>query len=114
MAEALLPLLEAKWVLREADKDLVVMVHDAEYQKAGRRHRIISTLTLEGKDKLFSAMAKTVGMPMALFAEMMLEAGVSDYPKGVQIPNMPQIYEPVLQKLADHDIRFHEVETVLS
>ncbi len=114
MAEAFLPLLEEKWALGEADKDLVVMVHDAEYHKAGTRHRIISTLTLEGKDKLFSAMAKTVGMPMALFAEMLLEEGAGDYPKGVQIPNMPQIYEPVLEKLAEHGIRFHEVETVLS
>lgn len=114
MAEALLPLLEEKWVLREEDKDLVVMVHDAEYEKDGSRHQIISTLTLEGKDKLFSAMAKTVGMPMALFAEMLLEEGAALYPKGVQIPNMPQIYEPVLAKLAHHGIRFHEVETALS
>lgn len=108
MGEALLPLLEEKWVLHEEDKDLVVMVHDAEYEQDGTRHRITSTLTLEGRDKLFSAMAKTVGMPMALFAEMLLEEGAGEYPKGVQIPNMPQIYEPVLERLAAQGIVFHE------
>jgi saccharopine dehydrogenase (NADP+, L-glutamate forming) len=109
LTDAMLPLLEAKWVLQDTDKDLVVMVHDAEYVQSGTRHRIVSTMTLEGKDKLFSAMAKTVGMPMALFAEMLLEEGAGAYPKGVQIPNLPQIYEPVLERLADHGIRFNEV-----
>lgn len=113
MAEALLPLLEEKWVLRDADKDLVVMVHEAEFRKGSRNYRLVSTLTLEGKDKLFSAMAKTVGMPMALFAEMLLEEGAGNYPKGVQIPNMPQIYEPVLARLAENGIRFHEIEMAL-
>ncbi len=113
MGEALLPLLEEKWMLHERDKDLVVMVHDAEYTQAGQRHRIISTMTLEGKDRLFSAMAKTVGMPMALFAEILLEEGTGAYPKGVQIPNMAQIYEPVLERLAAEGISFREEETRL-
>ena len=97
-------------MLNEADKDLVVMVHEAEFEKDGQKHQITSTLVLEGKDKRFSAMAKTVGMPMALFAEMLLTEGAELYPKGVQIPNMPQIYEPVLAKLAGEGIQFQEQE----
>ena len=107
VTEALLPLLEEKWKLQPADRDLVVMQHEARFEKGGEEKTLTSTLVLEGDNQRLSAMAKTVGMPMALAAHQLMD-GNNDFPKGVHIPNRPAIYQPILEGLEAFDIVFKE------
>ncbi len=107
VTDALLPLLEEKWQLQPADRDLVVMQHEARFEKEGEEKTLYSTLVLEGSNQRLSAMAKTVGMPMAIAAHRLMN-GNNDFPKGVHIPNVPTIYEPILEALEAFDITFKE------
>jgi saccharopine dehydrogenase-like NADP-dependent oxidoreductase len=107
VTDALLPLLEEKWKLEPADRDLVVMQHEARFEKDGEEQTLYSTLVLEGSNQRLSAMAKTVGLPMALAAHRLMD-GNHDFPKGVHIPNVPTIYEPILEALEAFDITFKE------
>ena len=66
-----------------------------------------STLVVEGDDKEFTAMAKTVGLPLAIFARLWLRGDIQGL-SGVQIPIMPEVYEPVLKELEQYGIVFTE------
>jgi saccharopine dehydrogenase-like NADP-dependent oxidoreductase len=53
-------------------------------------------------------MAKTVGLPIAVAAKLLLEGQIKE--RGVQIPVHPDIYEPVLDELENLGITFREYE----
>jgi saccharopine dehydrogenase-like NADP-dependent oxidoreductase len=110
--EILLDLLLNKWSMQPTDKDMVVMQHEIDYTVSNIKQRITSTLVIKGDDREQSAMAKTVGMPMAILAHKIL-AGELTPPHGVLIPNTSNIYEPVLQQLAQHGVVFKDVITLL-
>ena len=79
------------------DKDMVVMMHEIEYNWASKT-RIASTLLVKGEDHLQTAMAKTVGLPLGIAAKLILNGTISL--KGLQIPMIKEIYHPVLKELA--------------
>lgn len=107
-AEILLSILLDKWALKSEDKDLIVMIHEIEYQHRNKTQtKLTSTMTLKGEGYQHSAMAKTVGMPMAILTKLILTNKVTP-PAGVHIPNMPSVYKPVLAELEEHGIVFHE------
>jgi saccharopine dehydrogenase (NADP+, L-glutamate forming) len=56
-------------------------------------------------------MAKTVGLPLGIAARLILNGQINV--KGLQVPVIPQIYEPVLKELEQHGIQFNEQETLL-
>lgn len=104
--------LEKKLALQPEDKDLVIMLHEIEFVKEGARYKMISTLSVTGKDGVHTAMAKTVGLPLGIAARMVLKGSIAL--KGLKIPTAPEIYEPVLQELKKHDITFVEHMQMLS
>ena len=81
---------------------------DIIYKHKHKLHSISSTLVSYGENKHFSAMSKTVGMPMAILTKLILTKQISSLPSGVLIPTMQQIYKPVLKELAKHQIVFTE------
>ena len=101
-------LLEAKWKLAEEDKDMVVMMHEIAYQLHDLTHSVKSYLVIKGQNAQETAMAKTVGLPLAM--------GVCAYLKGeikltgLHIPTHPSIYTPILKSLAEEGIQFVETE----
>jgi saccharopine dehydrogenase-like NADP-dependent oxidoreductase len=103
----LLNLLLNKWQMKSHDKDMVVMQHEVEYEHKGRKIKLESTMVLKGEDREYSAMAKTVGLPMGVLARMVLNKKVVP-PVGVCIPNMASVYKPVLTELHHHGINFTE------
>ena len=103
----LLDLLLNKWEMRPADKDMVVMQHEVEYIHRDRKIKLTSSMVLKGDDREYSAMAKTVGLPMGVLARMVMNKKVTP-PKGVLIPNMPSVYKPVMTELHHHGINFTE------
>tara|TARA_B100000674_G_scaffold22286_1_gene15588 strand:- start:1175 stop:2497 length:1323 start_codon:yes stop_codon:yes gene_type:complete len=107
-AQALQKLLESKWSLEEEDKDMIVMQHQFHYQLNGEEKCFHSSLVLEGKDKIHTAMSMTVGLPLAIATKLILQQKIKL--SGVQIPVMKEIYEPVLEELKSFGIDFVEEE----
>lgn len=107
-ADVLQFIIEKQWVLLPGDKDMVVMLHEVGYELAGKNLRVASSLVVKGEDHIRTAMAKTVGLPLGIAATLLLEGNINE--TGLHIPIIPAIYEPVLKRLADHGIVFHEAE----
>lgn len=102
-------LLETRLVLSPNDKDMVLMLHEVEYSKNGRQQSLKSTLVVKGDDNLHTAMAKTVGLPLAVAAKLILNGHIAT--KGLHIPTSKEIYTPVLAELAKNGIFFSTTES---
>lgn len=107
-AELLQHLLEEKWMLKPGDKDMIVMQHLFDVELNGKKKIITSSLVVIGDDEVHTAMAKTVGLPLAITIKNFLTGKFKLY--GVQIPTVPAIYEPLLTELEQIGIRFEEKE----
>ena len=105
-------MLEVKLKLQPTDKDMIVMFHQLEYSKPFEYFKIDSTLIVKGEDNLRTAMAKTVGLPLGIAAKLILTGELKL--KGLHIPILPAIYNPVLAELEKEGIVFTEVKTVLN
>ena len=101
-------ILEEKWTLDTDDKDLLVMQHQFVYELDGQQKKITSSMSYEGKDQKHTAMAYTVGLPMAIVAKLILQSKIDLV--GVQIPIASQVYEPVLKELKSLGVYFTEHE----
>ncbi len=108
-ADVLQFILEKKWTLGPADKDMIVMLHEIEYTSGVSYKKMKSSLIVKGEDSLKTAMAKTVGMPLGIAAKLILSGKIKD--TGVVIPFSQTIYEPVLAELEKFGIRFQDRET---
>lgn len=112
-AEALQMLIEKKWVLESDDKDMIVMWHRFHYEIEGKKRTMESSMVCLGDDPVYTAMSKTVGLPIAIAAKFILNGTWnvgSNGLKGVQLPITPVLYEPVLHELTTLGIRFTEKE----
>jgi hypothetical protein len=98
--------LEKNLALQPDDKDMVIMQHEIEFDKLGKKYKSTSTLLLIGENDVRTAMAKTVGLPLGIAAKLVLEGTIQA--KGLHIPVSKEIYEPVLQELKLHGIEFIE------
>lgn len=107
-ADFLFSILLSKWEMNDHDQDMVIMKHDIAYKHKHKTHSVTSTLVVYGENKHFSAMSKTVGLPMAILTKLILTKQISSLPSGVLIPTMQQIYKPVLKELSKHQIVFTE------
>ncbi len=110
-AQVLQHLLEQKWKLNHGDLDLVVMVHEFIYTLGKQQKKVTSTLVLTGDDEHNTAMAKTVGLPLAIAAKLILTGKIAL--SGVVIPTVETVYAPVLAELANLGIVFNEREDLL-
>jgi len=105
-AEVLQLILEKKLALLHGDRDMVIMLHEIEYKIENQKYKKTSTLIIKGEDDHRTAMAKTVGLPLGIAAKAILNGVITS--KGLQIPVLKEIYEPVLKELSLHDISFTE------
>ncbi len=100
-------LLLQKWALKPADKDMVIMQHVFEYELDGHARKLTSTLIMKGKDGVDTAMSRLVGLPLGIFVKLLLLGKIST--TGVNIPTMPEVYEPVMAELEEYGVKFVEV-----
>jgi saccharopine dehydrogenase-like NADP-dependent oxidoreductase len=61
-----------------------------------------------GDDQIYTAMAKTVGLPVAIATLQILNGNIKT--PGVQLPIKKEVYDPILIELAAHGIVFNETE----
>lgn len=107
-AQCLQRILEDKWTLAPEDKDMIVMYHKFGYKQDGQRKQIDATMVSVGKDQIHTAMAKTVGLPVAIATLRILNKEITT--PGVQLPIVREVYEPILKELEEYDIIFKEYE----
>jgi saccharopine dehydrogenase (NADP+, L-glutamate forming) len=105
-AQILQAILEIDWELQPEDRDMIVMKHLFEILTAEGTKNITSTLVCLGDDAVRTAMAKTVGLPLAIAVDLFLDGKISI--TGLHIPTIPELYVPILLELERWGIRFEE------
>ena len=105
-AQVLQKILMDSWTLDSHDKDMIVMYHKFGYVLDGKKHQIDSTMVAIGENQIYTAMAKTVGLPVAIATVAILNKKITT--PGVQIPISREVYEPILKELETYGITFSE------
>ncbi|MEO6730567.1 MAG: saccharopine dehydrogenase C-terminal domain-containing protein [Ferruginibacter sp.] len=105
-ADILQYLLETKLAMQPDDKDMIVMLHEIEYECARVTTKLESRLIVKGDDHLRTAMAKTVGLPLGIAVKLILNGTIQL--TGIHIPTIKEIYVPVLHELENAGICFKE------
>lgn len=113
-AQILQKILEKKWSLKPGDKDMIVMWHKIRTRNNADspEEEIHSSMVVIGDEEPRTAMAKTVGLPMAIAAKLILNGTITT--PGVHAPVTKEIYEPILNELESFGISFEEREMPLS
>lgn len=105
-AQYLQAILELKWNLNQHDKDWVLMQHRVVTEKQGVKKEYCSTLSVKGEDQNFTAMSKTVGLPLAMAVVLVYS---NEWRKpGINIPTDPALYNILLPQLKEAGISFEE------
>ncbi|MGO4919276.1 saccharopine dehydrogenase family protein [Maribacter spongiicola] len=107
-AQALQKILEDSWTLKAEEKDMIVMYHKFGYELNGEKKQIDSKLVVTGENQTFTAMAKTVGLPVAMATLKILNGKITT--PGVQIPITKEVYEPILKELESYGVNFKEYD----
>ena len=107
-AQILEKILNDQWTLQEHDKDMIVMYHKFGYELDGKQHQIDSKMVCIGDDQTYTAMAKTVGLPVAIATLQILNGNIKT--SGVQLPITKEVYLPILAELENFGIHFNEIQ----
>ena len=107
-AQILQKILEESWTLNEDEKDMIVMYHKFGYELNGEKFQIDATMVTLGEDRVYTAMAKTVGLPVAIATLAILNEKITT--PGVQMPITKEVYDPILKELEEYGITFKETE----
>lgn len=105
-AQILQKILMDSWSLSKEDKDMIVMYHKFGYELNGKKHQIDANMVVIGEDQTYTAMAKSVGLPVAMATLAILNGKITS--PGVQIPITKEIYGPILKELQKYGIQFNE------
>lgn len=105
-AQILQEILEASWTLESAEKDMIVMYHKFGYELDGEKKQVDANMVVVSESKTHTAMAKTVGLPVAMATLNILNKKITT--PGVQIPISKEVYEPILEELKGYGINFKE------
>ncbi|HHN48242.1 MAG TPA: saccharopine dehydrogenase, partial [Bacteroidales bacterium] len=97
----------AKMELGREERDMVVMQHIFQASYPNGSQEVIKSSMLDfGTIATDTAVARTVALPAAIGVEMILKGEIAE--KGVHIPVIPGIYNPILDRLEDMNIRMVE------
>ena len=107
-AQILQKILMDSWTLQEDDKDMIVMYHKFGFEIDGKKRQIESNMVVLGEDQSYTAMAKTVGLPVAIATLSILNGQIKS--PGVQLPISKEVYDPILKELENYELIFHEKE----
>lgn len=107
-AQILQKILMDSWTLEADDKDMIVMYHKFGYELNGKKFQIDANMVVIGEDQTYTAMAKTVGLPVAMATLAILNKKITT--PGVQIPIKKEVYDPILDELKNYGIIFNEKE----
>jgi saccharopine dehydrogenase-like NADP-dependent oxidoreductase len=105
--EVVSDLMIAKMMIQPAERDMVVMQHTFLATYPDGKQEVVKSRMLDfGTLKTDTSVARTVALPAACGVEMILEGKIDV--KGVYIPVIPAIYNPILDQLETMNIRMVE------
>lgn len=107
-AKALQEILEGNWTLGEDEKDMIVMYHKFGYELDSKKKQLDANMVVLGENRTHTAMAKTVGLPVAMATLNILNKKITT--PGVQIPISKEVYHPILKELKTYGIQFNEFQ----
>jgi len=107
-AAILQKILEDKWHLGPKDKDMVVLQHQFEVKGTFGIKEITSSLVCKGENQEYTAMSKTVGLPLAIAVDLFLDGKIKS--RGLQIPVHQEFFEPIMGALEKEGVIFEEIE----
>jgi saccharopine dehydrogenase (NADP+, L-glutamate forming) len=107
-AQVLEHILNKKWKLKQEDKDQIVMWHRFVFTLHDQKKEVQASLVSAGDDATYTAMAKAVGLPLGIAAKLILQNRITS--KGVVIPVIQEMYDPILKELAEMGIALMEKE----
>ena len=99
-------LLQKKLKMGEKELDLIILHHRFIATYGKKKEYITSTLVDTGIPNGDSAMSRTVSLPAAIAAALILDGKINL--TGVKIPVMPEVYNPVLKVLETMGVKFVE------
>lgn len=105
-AKILEHILSKKWMLSPKDRDMIVMWHKIRFAKGGKSFIKESSLVTEGEQGGKTAMAKTVGLPLAIACKLIMTDQIKQ--RGCLLPINAEFYNPILDELKNYDIVFNE------
>jgi saccharopine dehydrogenase (NADP+, L-glutamate forming) len=92
-------IMQEKMKYSPTERDMIILHHEFEAEFKKQHESITSTLIDYGQVAGDSSMSRTVSLPAAIAVRMILEGRIKE--RGVRIPVDPEIYEPVLNELAE-------------
>lgn len=105
--EVLVDLVKRKMPLPANGRDMVILVHQIRAKfPDGKTRQYVSTMVEYGEPGGLTAISKTVGLPAAIAAKLILTGQLPI--TGCLIPIHAAIYEPVLKELQKEGIAFQE------
>jgi saccharopine dehydrogenase (NAD+, L-glutamate forming) len=110
-AQILQELLESKWKFMNDDSDMTILQTSIDYTLNSQKKRLTSSLIVNGYESNFTAMSRTVGLPLGIAAKLILQDKIKE--RGVIIPIHKDIYEPALKELKELGIAFKEEENTI-
>ncbi len=105
-AQILEKILTDSWTLQPKEKDMIVMYHKFGYEINGVKEQIDSKMVCLGENQTYTAMAKTVGLPVAMATLLILNGKIKT--PGVQLPIREEVYLPILKELEEYGVVFKE------
>lgn len=88
------------------ERDMIILQHRLKVEYPDRAETILSTMVDYGAPHGDSSMSRTVGIPAAIGADMILQGKIDL--TGVHGPVHKEVYKPVLARLAEMGLRFEE------
>jgi saccharopine dehydrogenase (NADP+, L-glutamate forming) len=104
--DALGHVMNEKMPYAPGERDMIILHHQFVAQYPDKQEQVTSTLIDYGIPGGDSSMARTVSLPAAIGARLVLEGKITA--TGVHIPVSPDIYNPVLDELANLNIECKE------
>lgn len=100
-------LMTSKMMLGRSERDMVVLKHIFLASRPDGKREVITSMMVDyGTPSTNTSIARTVGLPAAIAADMILKKEISV--TGVHIPVIPEIYNPVLDRLGATGISLTE------
>ncbi len=105
--EIIYDLMLGKMMLSKDDRDMIVLKHLFLASWPDGSKEVVSSMMIDyGSLKTNTSISRTVGLPAAIAADMILNGEINL--TGVHIPVIPEIYSPVLDKLEEIGIALVE------
>jgi saccharopine dehydrogenase (NADP+, L-glutamate forming) len=102
-------LLEKKFAPVDSDKDCILMEHHLDYTVKNIKHSMKATLLAQGENGSDPALMKAMGLITGAAVKAYLLDNIKV--KGLHIPTIAEIYDPILNELVDLGIAFHVEES---